>query len=224
MVYLSFGLKGRNPEMLAGLLAAGRIISPSAYAADFSPEPALVARAVSALRTAGLNASWQAPSSLIAADGPAPAASSALTVNIESYRLPDGTTFYAAREQPRLPPALAAVVGDVSGLDNYRRAHGYAVRPGGLIVTDLITYYNLKPLRAAGLDGNGQTILLPEIDDLPHLNDLEKFATKYGLPPFASVLTVPIIVTPIARAHWQAISPTPPAAAWYRMVSPPLSG
>ena len=39
-----------------------------------------------------------------------------------------------------------------------------------------------------------------------------------------SVLTVPIIVTPIARAHWQAIRPTPPAAAWYRIVSPPLSG
>ena len=40
----------------------------------------------------------------------------------------------------------------------------------------------------------------------------------------ASVLTVPIMVTPMARAHWQATRPTPPAAAWYRMVSPPLSG
>ena len=30
---------------------------------------------------------------------------------------------------------------------------------------------------------------------------------------FSSVLTVPIIVTPRARAHWQAIRPTPPAAA-----------
>ncbi|MNY68195.1 hypothetical protein D3C86_2059150 [compost metagenome] len=41
---------------------------------------------------------------------------------------------------------------------------------------------------------------------------------------FSSVLTVPIIVTPIARAHWQAMRPTPPAAAWYRMVSPPFNG
>ncbi|MNR69505.1 hypothetical protein D3C85_1948080 [compost metagenome] len=30
---------------------------------------------------------------------------------------------------------------------------------------------------------------------------------------FSSVLTVPIMVTPIARAHWQAMRPTPPAAA-----------
>ena len=28
----------------------------------------------------------------------------------------------------------------------------------------------------------------------------------------------------IARAHWHATRPTPPAAAWYRMVSPPFSG
>ncbi len=41
---------------------------------------------------------------------------------------------------------------------------------------------------------------------------------------FSSVLTVPIIVTPSARAHWQATRPTPPAAAWYRIVSPPFSG
>ncbi|TMF79337.1 MAG: hypothetical protein E6I12_02655 [Chloroflexi bacterium] len=190
MVYLSFGLKGRNQEALAGLLASGKTITPSAYAADFAPEPSLVERAVSALRNGGLNASWQPPSSLIAADGPAPAASSVLRVNIESYRLPDGATFYATREQPQLPPALAAVVGNVSGLDSYRRTHGYAVRPGGLIATDVISYYNIKPLRDAGLDGSGQTILLPEIDDLPNLNDLERFAAKYGLPPFASVLTV----------------------------------
>jgi hypothetical protein len=32
--------------------------------------------------------------------------------------------------------------------------------------------------------------------------------------------TVPIRFTPIARAHWQAIRPTPPAAAWNRMVWP----
>ncbi len=45
-----------------------------------------------------------------------------------------------------------------------------------------------------------------------------------AISAFSSVLTVPIIVTPSARAHWQAIRPTPPAAAWYRMVSPPFSG
>jgi kumamolisin len=59
-----------------------------------------------------------------------------------------------------------------------------------LTATDLLAFYNIKPLRDAGLDGTGQTIVLPEIDDLPNLNDLNKFATKFGLPPFDSVLTI----------------------------------
>jgi hypothetical protein len=36
----------------------------------------------------------------------------------------------------------------------------------------------------------------------------------FAISAFSSVLTVPIIVTPIALAHWHAIRPTPPAAAW----------
>jgi kumamolisin len=152
--------------------------------------PALVGPAVSAVVAAGLVARWQAPSSVIAVDGPAPAAATLLRVGIESFRLPDGATFYAARGEPQLPPVLASVVIGVSGLDSYRQAHGYAVRPGGLIPADVLSYYNIKTLRDAGLDGSGQTIMLPEIDDLPNLNDLNKFAGKYGLPPFDPVLTV----------------------------------
>ena len=190
IVHLSFGLKVRNPDLLGSLLASGKTISPAAYAADFAPDPALVGRAVVALNAAGLSAGWRAPSSLIAADGPAPVAASLLNVEINSYRLPDGTLFYAARDQPRLPAVLTSVISNVSGLDDYRRAHGYAVRPGGLIPTDVLSFYNIQALRDAGLDGAGQTIMLPEIDDLPNMSDLDKFASKFGLPPFASVLTV----------------------------------
>ena len=190
IVHLSFGLKVRNPDLLGSLLASGQTISPAAYAADFAPDPALVRRAEAALNVAGMSASWRAPSSLIAADGPAPVAASLLNVEIDSYRLPDGTLFYAARDQPRLPAVLTPVISNVSGLDDYRRAHGYAVRPGGLIPTDVLSFYNIQALRDAGLDGTGQTIMLPEIDDLPNMSDLDKFATKFGLPPFASVLTV----------------------------------
>jgi kumamolisin len=145
---------------------------------------------VAALDAAGLDAAWQAPSSLVAADGPAPAAASLLNVEIDNYRLPDSSTFYAARDQPRLPAFLTPVISSVSGLDDYRRARGYAVRPGGLIPTDVVSYYNIQALRDAGLDGTGQTIMLPEIDDLPNVSDLDKFATKFGLPPFESVLTI----------------------------------
>jgi subtilase family serine protease len=152
-------------------------------------DPSMVERAVSALNASGMHAAWRAPSSLIAADGPAPVAAALLRIRIDDYRMPDGTGFYATLDEPRLPASVAAVSIDVSGLDNYRRARGYAVRPGGLSPSDLLTFYNLKPLRDAGLDGSGQTILLPEIDDVD-AKDLETFASEFGLPPFGPLLNI----------------------------------
>jgi subtilase family serine protease len=189
VVDLSFGLTPRDGAELQALIGSGRTISPAEYAARFGPNPALVARAVSTLEAAGLHARWTPGSGMIAADGPAPAASAMLAVDIENYEF-GGKVFYATLDPPRLPPALAAVAGGVSGLDDYRRVQRYAVRPGGLAPADVLDFYNIKALRSAGLDGSGETILLPEIDDIPNLNDVNKFASKFGLPPFDSLLTV----------------------------------
>ena len=189
-VSLSFGLKVRDPAGLARLIASGQTVSPEAYAAEFGPDPSGIRAAVAWLQQLGFAATWRTGSGLIAADGPAPRASALLQVDIESYRLADGTTFYATLDEPRLPPQLAATASSVSGLDDYRGARVLAVRRGGLTPTDVLAFYNFKPLRDAGLDGTGQTIVLPEIDDLPNLDDLNKFATEFGLPPFDSLLTV----------------------------------
>ena len=189
-VSLSFSLKVRNQQELDRLLGQGAVISPTVYASRFGPDQILVGRAISALKAAGFQATWPAQSSLIAADGTAPAVAALLRVDIEAYRLPGGSMFYASLDEPVLPPALAAVITNVSGLDNYRRTRGFAVHPGGLVPTDVLAYYNLKPLRDAGLDGTGQTIVLPEIDDLANMSDLNKFASKFGLPPFNEVLTI----------------------------------
>ncbi|MHB8587768.1 MAG: S53 family peptidase [Candidatus Dormibacteraceae bacterium] len=189
-VYLSFAMKVRDPARLAKLIASGKTVTPETYASEFSPDPVVVQAAVTWLRQLGFNTSWRAGSGLIAADGAAPLASALLQVDIDNFRQVDGTTFYAALGQPHLPPFLAAAASSVSGLDNYRGARSLAVRHGGLTPTDVLAFYNLKPLRDAGLDGTGQTIVLPEIDDLPNLSDLNKFAAEFGLPPFDSYLTV----------------------------------
>ncbi len=189
-VSLSLALKGSQPKRLAALLAAGKTVSPATYDAEFGPDPALVERALLALRSAGLASSWHPGSMLIAADGPAPSVAALLRIDIEEYRLVDGTSFYASLDVPILPPAVSAVVSSVTGLDNYRHTTTFAVRPGGLLPADVLSFYNLKALRDSGLDGSGQTIVLPEIDDLPNLNDLNKFARKFGLPPYESLLTI----------------------------------
>lgn len=189
----------KPPPSLERAIAGSTHLGPASAATtvslDFAlktprPDLALIDGAVASINSAGLRASWHAPSSLILADGPAPSAAALLGVDIESYRLRDGTVFYATLDAPQLPAAVAAVATDISGLDNYRHARSYAVRPGGLTPVDVVSFYNLKPLRDAGLDGSGQTIVLPEIDDMPNTSDLDKFAAKFGLPPFGPLLTI----------------------------------
>ena len=191
-VFLNFALKTRQSQRLAALLAAGRTVSATEYESEFGPDPALVQAALHGLDAVGLEATWSPGSTLIEADGPAPAVAGLLRVDIERYRLADGSVFYASLDTPTLDSHLAAVVTGVTGLDDYRRTRGYAVRPGGLRATDVLAFYNLAPLRTRGLDGAGQTILFPEIETLPkaNLDDLEKFATEFGLPPFGPLLTV----------------------------------
>jgi subtilase family serine protease len=189
-VYLTLGLKVRQPDQLASLLAAGQTVTPAAYVAEFGPDRTLAQSATALLTALGFRATWRQGSGLIAADGPAPAAARLLGIDIENYRLADGTTFYASLDKPRIPPQLAAIVSTVTGLDSYRQTRTFAVRPGGLTPADVLAFYNIKSLRDRGLDGSGETIVLPEIDDLPNLKDLNLFAAKYGLPPFDPLLTI----------------------------------
>ncbi len=191
-VFLNLALKTRQTQRLAALLAAGKTVSAADYESEFGPDPALVQAALHDLNGLGLRATWQLGSTLIEADGPAPAVSALLRVDIERYRQADGTVFYASLDPPTLASPLAAVVTGVTGLDNYRRTRGYAVRPGGLKAADVLAFYNIAPLRARGLDGAGQTILFPEIETLPkaNLDDLDKFASEFGLPPFDPLLTL----------------------------------
>jgi len=187
---LSLGLKVRQPDQLAKLIASGQTVTPDQYAARFGPDPAAVKAAVRSLTSAGLEATWNPGSALIAVAGPAPLVDTIFKVDIEDYRLANGTTFYASLDAPFLPPEIAAVVTSITGLDNFRRDRTYAIRPGGMTPTDMIAFYNLKPLRDSGLDGSGITIVLPEIDDLPNLTDLNKFATKFGLSAYDPLVTI----------------------------------
>ena len=190
-VDLSLGLKVRQGDELARLVASGRTVTPEEYVMRFGPDPIRVKAAVEVLTSNGLKAAtWRPGSALIAAGGPAPAVAAMFAIDIEDYQLPSGATFYASLDTPKLAPVLAAVITSVNGLDSYRHERTYAVRPGGLTPTDVLAFYNLKPLRDAGLDGAGITVVLPEIDDLPNLTDLNKFAAEFGLPPYDPLLTL----------------------------------
>jgi len=192
VVDLNFALRTRQPERLAALVASGRTVSPAEYASEFGPDPAAVESALRLLTAAGLSPTWPHGATMIEAEGPAPAVAALLRVDIERYRLADGMTVYASLDTPTLAPPLSAVAGSVTGLDSYRRTRSYAVKPGGLRPADVLSFYNLGALRSRGLDGTGQTILFPEIESLPknNVDDLNKFAGEFGLPPFDDLLTI----------------------------------
>lgn len=192
-VSLNFTLKTREQARLSALLAAGRTVSPAEYASQFGPDPLLVAAALQQLRGFGLTPSWQTGSQLIAVDAPAPTADVLLGVAIDNYRQSNGATFYASLDVPRFTGPLATVVASVAGLDSYRTMRAHAVSPGGLTATDLMDFYNITALRKKNnLDGTGETIAFVEIEQFPQssMNDLNKFATEFSLPPYSQVLTV----------------------------------
>jgi kumamolisin len=73
-----------------------------------------------------------------------------------------GLTNYVA-----LPPVLTnAVNGD-----------------DGVTTAQMTTFYDMAPLRSAGLDGSGETVMFPELA-APPPSVLGAFATQFHLPPF----------------------------------------
>ncbi len=153
---LSLGLKVRQPEQLAKLIASGQTVTPDQYAARFGPDPAAVKAAVQSLTSAGLEATWNPGSALIAVAGPAPLVDTIFKVDIEDYRLANGTTFYASVDAPFLPPEIAAVVTSITGLDNFRAydplvtikrdpSWGTPEKPQGEAVLDLEIIHEIAP-------------------------------------------------------------------------------
>src|ERR1700736_224805 len=183
-IRITLTLKGRDPQGLSRLIAEGRTITAADFATRFGPDPVSVGEAIRELQRAGLQGHWQPGSQIATVDGSGGSVDRSLALELHDYRLPDGTRFYAADREPRIPAALQAVVTAVGGLDDFSHYQSHVIRPGGLTPVDVRTVYGIDSLTGRNLDGSGQTIVLPEIDDLPNTADLSAFARKFNLPPF----------------------------------------
>ena len=91
-------------------------------------------------------------------------------------------------DEPSIPAAFEEVVGGFIGLDDFKlRSH--IVRPQytsskgvhTLVPDDLATIYNIAPLYAAGIDGEGQRIAIIGDSSLD-LSDLRAFRKQFNLP------------------------------------------
>jgi kumamolisin len=181
-----------------------------AHSADLGPSRAATASVLVALRTAhrpvalldwaahrGLRATWFAgqPTAMLAA---VPAVlGRALGTRIDDFQLPGNPgPFYASRPPGTLPAALDGEVMALGRITSLSGVHALSPGPvsppsgvpvGGLAPGGFVGSYGMRPLWNNGDIGHGQTIVFFEVDGYSPA-DLSAYASRFGLPPFASPL------------------------------------
>ena len=112
-----------------------------------------------------------------------------------------GAWHIANMSDPRIPAALASVISGVVSLHDFRPHAMHRLRkakPGftftdylgginyAVVPADLATIYNLNPLFASGISGQGQTIVLIEDTDVYSATDWSRFRSTFGLDGYTS--------------------------------------
>jgi kumamolisin len=174
-----------------------------ANSTDLGPAQVATARLTAALHTpqrpgelyswahqAGLSVRWQDGDTWALIEGAPGDLGEALGVEVHDYRTPEGRVFYAAAQQPSVPPAVR---DDVTGLGRILSyAPHRAARPGpvprevpdrGLVPDTLRRTYNAQGLWEAGHTGHGATVVVFAFDGFDQ-SDLDLFSSTFGLPPF----------------------------------------
>jgi kumamolisin len=189
-VNFSASLRGRDRAGLATLLANSGQVTPAQWASTYGPDPSKVASLESALTHHGLTSQWQPGDTVLTVQGQAGAVERLLGVEIHKFVLNGSIHFYAPISSPVIPKAFARTVQAITGLNNYRSDPIATVKPidalanpDGVSPADITKFYDLTPLRDAGLDGTGMTVMFPEWA-MPDQTTLNDFAQKFGLPAF----------------------------------------
>ncbi len=138
----------------------------------------------------GVSLRWRDGDRWAVVEGPAGAVARAFGVDLNEYRHPDGTEFYASPEQPDVPAGLrgeVAALGRILGYTPYRETNRWRFPsevPGqGLDPQTVLRAYNIQPLHDAGFTGKGSTVVVFAFDGFDQA-DLDTFADTFSLPRF----------------------------------------
>jgi kumamolisin len=184
-ITFSLTLRERHSSALQAFLAGGGTTTAAQWASTYGPDPALVAGTRRELSRAGLSSTWPSGETLLSVTGRAGSVDHLLHLTLQQFVLHGSIHFYAALTQPDLPRSMAYFVIAVTGLDDYPSHLVAAIpHPGtGVSPSEFSKFYNLTPLRSAGLNGAGMTVMFPEAT-LPPTASLQAYAAKFHLPPF----------------------------------------
>jgi kumamolisin len=132
------------------------------------------------LSRAGLAVSWKPGNDWLAVSGPARAVEREFRVRVHGYVNPSsGRRYYAALHTPIVPRSVASMLS-AGRIFSYPDRVADILPVEGLRPTDLLTAYDIGPLRARGFNGSGVTIAFIEIDGFRQ-SDLDSFTQHFGL-------------------------------------------
>jgi kumamolisin len=138
-------------------------------------------RAAAFLKPFGIAVRWQPGTDSVLIGGPAASIERVFRVRIHAYMTPSGGRYAASTRDPIVPPQLSAELAGTGHISSYPDRRARILPVSGLRPGDLLTAYNIKPLRSHGLTGAGETIVFIEIDAFSQ-DDLNLFTKHFGLP------------------------------------------
>jgi subtilase family serine protease len=163
--------------------------------AEFGPAPEDVSAVTDWLMGAGFTINGvQASAMIIDFSGTAAQVRLALKTEIHDLDV-SGIAHIANMSDPHIPAALASVVAGIVSLHDFRPHTNFKPRPAytiasgpyyAVVPADLATIYHLNPLFAAGISGQGQTIVVIEDSDAHSVANWTTFRNKLGLARFTS--------------------------------------
>ncbi len=164
-----------------GSPASGVRLTPRQFGARFGLPLARIATITDALRRHGLSVIETYPQrTALRVAGSAAAFERAFGTELQNRGDSAGRRWFAPTGAPRVPAWLGVDVAGVAGLDTRPVMVAADVPAAGLTPSTLTRAYDIQPLRAAGIDGAGQTIAVVSYDSyLP--SDLEAFASKFSI-------------------------------------------
>jgi kumamolisin len=168
--------------------------------AKLGPNVSAVAAARRFLAHHGIGSNWNPGDDWMSVSGHVGALSRLFGVQVDRYTAQNGETFIASREDPRIPARLNGIVTGTSHVSTGVWQHARTVPAGGLTPSSLLKAYDIAPLRSAGIDGSGETVVFFEIDGYRQ-SDLNTYAQRYRLAPMHPVLKMGPSLAPQGEAE-----------------------
>lgn len=213
VISLAIGLRVQNEQALqayvqdithAGSVNYHRYLTPAQYIGAFSPSTALYNQLEQFLQAQGFTVTHTYNHRLlISFSGTIAQVERTFSVNISTYKAPDGHSYYANDNDPLLPAWLSGNVESFSGLDDavqlqHPLVRNHAIKqasskatantvtclghdPNNQYLTSdqIASAYNLNGMYNAGYHGEGQAIALYELDSFS-MSDLTTYESCYG--------------------------------------------